>query len=60
LVFRVLPKKALKDFSVSLLLCSSIDNVSSFTHRGILYAQLERYIPLDKITYSKINRMFVL
>ncbi|XP_030415094.1 tetratricopeptide repeat protein 6 isoform X5 [Gopherus evgoodei] len=33
------PKKALQDFSVSVLLNDSFENLSSFIHRGILYTE---------------------
>ncbi|XP_053884264.1 tetratricopeptide repeat protein 6 isoform X2 [Malaclemys terrapin pileata] len=33
------PKKALQDFSVSVLLNDSFENLSSFIHRGILYSE---------------------
>ncbi len=35
------PWRALKDFSVSLLLDDSVTNVNSFIHRGVLYTQLQ-------------------
>lgn len=41
-IIRLLPKQALQDFSVSLLLDSSLENVSSYLHRGILYTDLEK------------------
>ena len=40
--FRVHPRRALQDFSVSLLLDSSEENVKAFLHRGILYTDLKR------------------
>ena len=36
-IFRLHPKKALQDFSISLLLDDSDDNVLAHLHRGILY-----------------------
>lgn len=39
-----LPKQALKDFSVSLLLDDSVANVHTFIHRGVLYTQLKWYV----------------
>ena len=40
---KCMPKQALQDFSVSLLLDSTIANVNSFLHRGILYVEIKRY-----------------
>ncbi|XP_033111439.1 uncharacterized protein LOC117112460 isoform X2 [Anneissia japonica] len=40
---KCLPKKALKDFSVSLLLDDSLDNIMAYMHRGILYMELNRF-----------------
>nr|XP_025037743.1 tetratricopeptide repeat protein 6 isoform X1 [Pelodiscus sinensis]XP_025037744.1 tetratricopeptide repeat protein 6 isoform X1 [Pelodiscus sinensis]XP_025037745.1 tetratricopeptide repeat protein 6 isoform X2 [Pelodiscus sinensis] len=37
---KVDPKRALQDFSVSVLLNDSFENLSSFIHRGILYTEL--------------------
>ncbi|XP_072039506.1 uncharacterized protein [Amphiura filiformis] len=37
------PKQALQDFSVSVLLNDSEDNVMAFFHRGILYMDLNRH-----------------
>ncbi|XP_074853635.1 tetratricopeptide repeat protein 6 [Carettochelys insculpta] len=36
---KVDPKRALQDFSVSVLIKDSFENLSSFIHRGILYAE---------------------
>ncbi|XP_057307156.1 uncharacterized protein LOC130645247 isoform X1 [Hydractinia symbiolongicarpus] len=43
LLRKCLPKQAVQDFSVSLLLDSTVANVSSYLHRGILYTELQRY-----------------
>ena len=40
--FRVHPRRALQDLSVSLLLDNSEENVKAFLHRGILYTDLKR------------------
>ena len=40
---RTHPKKALKDFSTSLLLNDSRKNIAAYLHRGILYAEMGRY-----------------
>lgn len=37
------PQKALKDFSVSLLLDDSPANVQAYVHRGVLYTQLNNF-----------------
>ncbi|XP_063677695.1 uncharacterized protein LOC134813749 isoform X3 [Bolinopsis microptera] len=37
------PKRALQDFSVSIVLNSTVKNSKSFLHRGVLYADLHRY-----------------
>nr|XP_060610425.1 tetratricopeptide repeat protein 6 [Anolis sagrei ordinatus] len=37
------PKQALQDFSVSVLLNYSYDNLGAFLHRGILYAELKEW-----------------
>lgn len=43
LIRRTHPKKALKDFSTSLLLNDSRKNIAAYLHRGILYAEMGRY-----------------
>ncbi|XP_070553805.1 uncharacterized protein [Ptychodera flava] len=43
LLRRAHPKKALQDFSVSILLDDSQENVLAYLHRGILYMDMERY-----------------
>ncbi len=37
------PQQALKDFSVSLLLDDSPDNVQAYVHRGVLYTQMKSF-----------------
>ncbi|XP_053125408.1 tetratricopeptide repeat protein 6 [Hemicordylus capensis] len=38
------PKQALQDFSISVLLNHSYDNINAYLHRGILYAELKQWI----------------
>ncbi|XP_048585429.1 uncharacterized protein LOC5512045 isoform X2 [Nematostella vectensis] len=40
---KIHPRRALQDFSVSLLLDDSEENVMAFMHRGILYTDLKRW-----------------
>lgn len=40
---KCMPKKALQDLSVSLLLNSTVDNVKSYFHRGIIYTEMKRF-----------------
>ncbi len=34
-------QQALKDFSMSLLLNDSVENVAAFVHRGVLYTEMK-------------------
>ena len=44
IIFRLHPKKALQDFSISLLLDDSDDNVLAHLHRGILYNDIGKWV----------------
>ena len=40
------PSQALKDFSKSLLLDHSLNNVAAYVHRGVLYTEMKWYVSL--------------
>lgn len=42
LFVRAHPQRALQDFSMSLLIEDSVENIMSYLHRGILYNALDK------------------
>ena len=54
--FRLHPKKALQDLSVSLLLDDSDDNVLAYLHRGILYNDIGKYVTSPHVSVASRQR----
>ena len=48
-VCRLHPKKALQDFSVSLLIDDSDENVLAYLHRGILYNDIGKSVQRHRL-----------
>ena len=47
--FRLHPKKALQDLSVSLQIDDSEDNELAYLHRGILYYAIGKYVQYQSV-----------